>query len=237
MRMNFLNFGLHECVHKEGGGGKGGRPRQTHTHKKGGAKKGIRWGSMKTKGRANKKKRRERKDGCIWDHPHRHSLLFLIRPGGRAQSKLKAQALADLKAHHLEDALARDGLDQEDAEKAELVHAREGGQRGERGELGLGWACVCTWKKGKPPTVQAPSFLLTMAARELVTSAFSTKPNLALGAMGWTGGSVTPFCEEGRKKERGWVVVRGHDGERGVRGVLARRGVPALPFSGVLAAS
>ena len=70
---------------------------------------------MKTKGRANKKKRRERKDGCIWDHPHRHSLLFLIRPGGRAQSKLKAQALADLKAHHLEDALARDGLDQEDA--------------------------------------------------------------------------------------------------------------------------
>lgn len=150
--MNFLNFGLHECVHKEGGGGKGGRPRQTHTHKKGGAKKGIRWGSMKTKGRANKKKRRERKDGCIWDHPHRHSLLFLIRPGGRAQSKLKAQALADLKAHHLEDALARDGLDQEDAEKAELVHAREGGQRGERGELGLGWACVCTWKKGKPPS-------------------------------------------------------------------------------------
>ena len=50
-------------------------------------------------------------------------LVFLFPPGGRgggAASKLKAQALADLEAQHLKDALARDGFDQEDAEEAEL---------------------------------------------------------------------------------------------------------------------
>ena len=60
-------------------------------------------------------------------------LVFLFPPGGRgggrAASKLKAQALADLEAQHLKDALARDGFDQEDAEEAEL--RKRGGEERE----------------------------------------------------------------------------------------------------------
>lgn len=120
----------------------------------------------------------------------------------RFSSKLKAQALADLDADHLEDALAGDGLDEEDAEEAELKRREKRGT--EKRVRGRAWR-ERGKKKASPAALSSLSVSLTMAARELVTSAFSTKPNLALGAMGWTGGSVTPWKEsKGESRGGGW---------------------------------
>lgn len=139
--------------------------------------------------------------------------------GSRGSLKLEAQALADGDAQQVEDALARNQLHQQQRHKANLqgwgvagkwvvrqrivivswgrcggVQARAHQVRAASCGSSRGrWAgsrLPCTNSgTGRQRSCQQP---LTMAARLLSRSAFSTKPNLEGGTEGCTGGSVTP---------------------------------------------